>query len=265
MEVMSLIQTEFNFNTQSSPAPMEGFKERLVHHQQTEFNFNAQSSPAPMKGLEERLGEKFENKLNLSVDEEIKDDFTFACVKSDKSTIPAGDIFQNGQMRPVFPIFGREYPDLFFAGDDVSSKYIRPLVKKLFVVQPSPAAAENETTVAEAAAGTFCEWSAKTVYEVSASERCKKSNSTGFSKLRRFREMVLRSNSDGKDAFVFLNDVNHSNGEKKQKGEKTKETALTAYMKSKAKESDKRKLYLPYKQVGLFTNVNGLTKNIHPF
>jgi hypothetical protein len=247
MEVMSSIQTEFNFNTQSLPAPMEG------------------------------LGEEIENKLNLSVnDEEIEDDFSFSCVKSDRSTIPADGIFQNGQIRPVFPIFGREYPDLFFTGDDVSLKYLRPPLKKIFVEQTLPAAAVvvNETTVEEAVTGTFCEWSAKTVYEVSATERCKKSNSTGFSKLRRFREMVLRSNSDGKDAFVFLNDVNDGNGNgasaereisKVMKTKKKEETALTAYMKSKAKENDKRELYLPYKQVGLFTNVNRLTRNIHPF
>ncbi|KAM7250160.1 hypothetical protein ACFE04_022043 [Oxalis oulophora] len=197
--------------------------------QQTEFNFNI-PSPSPL----ERLREDFDNKLNLN-DNDDDDDFSFASVKSERSQVPVS-----------YPVFGRD----FFAGDELKS--LRPPLKKLFVEEQSPAT-EDVITVREVSV---------------SSEMCKKSNSTGFSKLRRFRELVLRSNSDGKDTFVFLNDdVNVNNVNRKNKKKKEKMTALTAYMKSKAKEenNDKRKSYLPYKHVGLFTNVNGLTRNIHPF
>lgn len=129
---------------------------------------------------------------------------------------------------------------------------------------------------------------------------CKKSNSTGFSKLWRFRDFMNRSNSDGRDAFVYLNNnttittSSLSNVVKKedkivsQKKEKSggdgvvklvtqnkkkikKSEAVLAhevYMKSKAKHEERRRSYLPYRPdlVGFFTNVNGgLTRNVHPF
>ncbi|XP_041011298.1 uncharacterized protein LOC121255073 [Juglans microcarpa x Juglans regia] len=113
----------------------------------------------------------------------------------------------------------------------------------------------------------------------------------------------MRSNSDGHDAFVFLSqpsgnakprnetstakknenvNKNEKAGrvgvEKAKPNEKAKakgvrgsgETASSAherhYVKNRAKkEGEKRKSYLPYKQVGFFTNVNGFSRNVHPF
>ena len=147
--------------------------------------------------------------------------------------------------------------------------------------------------------GPYCSWTGGTVAEASP-ETCRKSNSTGFSKLWRFRDLVLRSNSDGRDAFVFLNNSNDKTRtrssssssstaaeendkkvitEKKKGKEKTstssetkKKTTTTKsaheklYMRNRAmKEEVKHRSYLPYKQVGFFTNVNGLSRNIHPF
>lgn len=63
-------------------------------------------------------------------------------------------------------------------------------------------------------------------------------------------------------------------GKKKKvkKAKKTKTAALSpheAYMRSKTKEGERRRSYLPYRPelVGLFTNVHGggLTRNVHPF
>ncbi|XP_042043483.1 uncharacterized protein LOC121788982, partial [Salvia splendens] len=117
-----------------------------------------------------------------------------------------------------------------------------------------------------------------------------KSNSTGFSKIWRFKDLLGRSNSDGRDAFVFLNNNNApspaAKGEEKcekkeaaavkvsgkaKKGGKVKTAPLSAhevYLKSKAKGEERRRSYLPYRPelMGFFTNVNGgLSKNVHPF
>lgn len=144
----------------------------------------------------------------------------------------------------------------------------------------------------EGSLGQHCSWSSGTVAEASP-ETCRKSNSTGFSKLWRFRDLVLRSNSDGRDAFVFLNsnaavgdksssrpakltseDEKKSTKTKKGKekttssasAKKTKSAHEKLYMRNRAlKEEVKHRSYLPYKQVGFFTNVNGLSRNIHPF
>jgi secreted PhoX family phosphatase len=133
-------------------------------------------------------------------------------------------------------------------------------------------------------------------------QTCRKSNSTGFSKLRRFREFVLRSNSDGKDAFVFLNHEDSTSKHlstttttaatsekigtekktkkkdvvvvkrKEQSSKRVSSSSSSAhelhYLRNRAiKDGDKQKSYLPYRQdiFGFFTNVSDLSKNIHPF
>ncbi|GAV81285.1 DUF1645 domain-containing protein, partial [Cephalotus follicularis] len=246
--------------------------------------------------------EEFDSKLNLnqqhvkeeevvviSVDgdddagTEDDEEFSFACTNPDGSPISADDLFYNGQIRPIFPLFNRDLllSDGYDLGDSKSEteEDFRPQLKKLFIEE-----GESTSASSEPPASSYCEWSSpgKTVREASP-ETCKKSNSTGFSKLWRFRDQRLRSNSDGKDAFVFLNanhhEINNHNNSKngvkkdekvaaggKLKG-KAETTSLSAYMKKRAKESDdtKRKLYLPYKQAGFFTNVNGLSRNLHPF
>ncbi|PQP93973.1 uncharacterized protein Pyn_35606 [Prunus yedoensis var. nudiflora] len=71
---------------------------------------------------------------------EDEDDFSFTCTNPDGSPISTDDIFQNGQIRPVFPIFNQ---DLLFADADddytsrarratASSSSLWPPLKKLF-------------------------------------------------------------------------------------------------------------------------------------
>ncbi|PWA68956.1 hypothetical protein CTI12_AA303070 [Artemisia annua] len=116
------------------------------------------------------------------------------------------------------------------------------------------------------------------LFDQNSNEMNIKSNSTGFSKLWRFRDNnnINRSNSDGRDAFVFLN---NEGGNGKGKGKevvkkKVKKanvgSAHEVYLKQKGggEEEFKRKSYLPYRPglMGFFTNVNGgLSKNVHPF
>ncbi|CAL8994153.1 unnamed protein product, partial [Prunus brigantina] len=81
---------------------------------------------------------------------EDEDDFSFTCTNPNGSPISTDDIFQNAQIRSVFPIFNR---DLLFADADdddssrargvaASSSYIRlPLKKLFFKEQDTPTSA----------------------------------------------------------------------------------------------------------------------------
>ncbi|PQQ11081.1 uncharacterized protein Pyn_36668 [Prunus yedoensis var. nudiflora] len=71
---------------------------------------------------------------------EDEDEFSFTCTNPDGSPISTNDIFQNGQIHPVFLIFNQ---DLLFADADdddssrareaaTSSSSLRPPLKKLF-------------------------------------------------------------------------------------------------------------------------------------
>ncbi|XP_051122150.1 uncharacterized protein LOC127245361 [Andrographis paniculata] len=248
---------------------------------------------------ESKISQKFCDNLRITTDSgdgAVKDDenggsngdggdseeeFTFMSAGEDVSTITAEDAFANGQIKPIFPLFNR---DLLFSGGDSAalreSLPARPPVKKLFV----------EASGDAAAAGPYCEWSSGKAVEATSAEICRKSNSTGFSKLWRFKDFLGRSNSDGRDAYVFLNNNQASppppppsppaaektekkSGKKEGKREKVKKSKTTSlsphesYLKSKAKE-DRRRSYLPYRPelMGFFTNINGgLTKNVHPY
>ncbi|CAI0434714.1 unnamed protein product [Linum tenue] len=188
-------------------------------------------------------------------DEEEEDEFSFSRAFGEDSLISAEEAFLNGQIRPIFPLFNQ---DLLLPDADAAP-----------AVQPE---------------GPFCEWrgkpSAAAVVDPSP-DVCKKSNSTGFSKLRRFRELVLRSNSDGKDKFAFLPHHHGHHNPEAASGTPAKKTAATASKKKKKVEtsafekiyarrkqeekSGKRASYLTYKQVGFFASVNGLSKNVHPY
>ncbi|XVE92429.1 hypothetical protein REPUB_Repub01dG0096500 [Reevesia pubescens] len=239
--------------------------------------------------------EEEEGNQKKEEDEDEDAEFSLVCLNPEGSPISADGVFQNGQIHPVFPLFNQ---DLLFADENGTvlksedgDVTLRPPLRKLFV-EDLP-----YTTLSSSSepAGPYCEWRrcGRTVEETSP-DTCKKSNSTGFSKLWRFRDLMLRSNSDGKDAFVFLNHPPPSSassvktgktnekeeknatlkgsGEnpKVNKGKSGKTASLSAheklYVKNRAvREGDKRRSYLPYRQVGFFTNVNGLSRNVHPF
>ncbi|KAL3654052.1 hypothetical protein CASFOL_003733 [Castilleja foliolosa] len=225
-------------------------------------------------------------------DEEEEEEFSFFCGGANTSPISADDIFSDGQIRPVYPLFNR---DLFFSGEDLPA---RPSVMKLFVeTSEETGSVASSSKGNPVVSGPHCEWSDRKAVEVSppSPETCKKSNSTGFSKIWRFKDLLGRSNSDGRDTFVFLNNGNappaqapsssaatekpvvKRDGKKglkekvKGKGKKVKTASLSAhevYLKSKGTKEERRRSYLPYRPelMGFFTNVNGgLSKNVHPF
>nr|GMD13334.1 DNA ligase 1-like [Ipomoea batatas] len=204
-------------------------------------------------------------------------------VDDDAAQIAAEDAFFNGQIRPVYPLFNR---DLLLGAADFDGLDEKPPVENVFV--------ETAEVTSSDAEALSCEWSGKAVVAAAGPDGCKKSNSTGFSKFWRFRDLLHRSNSDGRDAFVFLNNPAPSTsaagkteeksspgkktgkakvngdtaGDQKKKKSKKQLSAHERYMKSKAKDEDRRRSYLPYRPelVGFFTNVKGgLTRNVHPF
>ncbi|KAE8722642.1 RCD one 2, putative isoform 1 [Hibiscus syriacus] len=215
-------------------------------------------------------------------EEEEEEEFSFVCLNPDGSPISADDLFQDGQIRPVFPLFNR---DLLFADENGTvlrtkegDVALPPRVRKLLVEDLSDKTSSSSST--SETAGPYCEWrGGRTAVEVSP-DTCRKSNSTGFSKLWRFRDLKLRCSSDGKDAFVFLNQPPPSSSiktekknekEEKPKAKKRGKTASPSaheqlYVKNRAqREGVKRRSYLPYKQIGFFTNVSSLSRNVHPY
>ncbi|KAL1223002.1 hypothetical protein V5N11_019497 [Cardamine amara subsp. amara] len=243
----------------------------------------------------ERSWSKLEESVEFNdEEEEEEEEFSFACVNAEGSPITADEAFEDGQIRPVFPLFNRNLLS-DYENDGVSATDDnRPRLRKLFVEDRNgDGDGEKATDSKKEPLGPYCSWSGETVAETSP-ETCRKSYSTGFSKLWRFRDLVLRSNSDGRDAFVFLNSNNvgektqsssssttaaekkimkkgkekttSSSEDKKTKKTTTKSAHEKLYMRNRAmKEEGKHRSYLPYKQVGFFTNVNGLSRNIHPF
>ncbi|KAG6654536.1 uncharacterized protein LOC122311815 [Carya illinoinensis] len=278
----------------------------------TEFDEPKNEGSSRSEALDEESRDEPAEEGDQNVEEEEVDDeeFSFACTNPDGSPISADDVFVDGQIRPVYPLFNQ---DLLFTyaydGDskpkDASSSPLRPPLRKFFVEERDiPSSSSSEYDELEGAAeGTYCVWSGNAA-EALPRDLSKKSNSTGFCKLWRFRDLLMRSNSDGHDAFVFLNQPSgnaklrnetstakkNENVDKNEKGRvsvekakpnekaktKTKgvkgsgETASSAherhYVKNRAKrEGEKWKSYLPYRQVGFFTNVNGFSRNVHPF
>ncbi|XVF44004.1 hypothetical protein PTKIN_Ptkin02bG0085200 [Pterospermum kingtungense] len=251
------------------------------------------TADAPSKEEEDKPNNQPETE-GKEGEEEEEEEFSFVCLNPDGLSISADDVFQNGQIRPVFPLLNQ---DILFAQengsvleseeDDVS---LRPPLKKVFVEDLA------ETTTSSSSsepAGPYCEWkrSGRSVEEIPPNT-CKKSYSTGFSKLWRFRDLMIRSSSNGKDAFVFLNHTPSSSASSEKKNEKEeknpkvkidgeirkvkkesngKTKSLSSaheklYVRNRAmREGDKRRSYLPYKQIGFFTNVNEMSRNVHPF
>lgn len=320
MQTGSVLSLSPTFNLYSPPSEFSEVAAKVIEDFNAKMKFDAfdtefdelenEGSSKPEALDEESRDEPAEKVKNVEEEEEEDEEFSFACKDPNGSPISADDLFVNGQIRPVYPLFNQ---DLLFAyayeddskPKDTSSSSLRPPLKKFFVEERDlPSSSSSESDELEGAAeGTYCAWSGNAV-EASPRELSKKSNSTGFCKLWRFRDLLTRSNSDGHDAFVFLshpsgntkprtetstakkNEIVNKNERGKECVEKAKleekakakakgvrgsgETASSAherhYVKNRAKrEGDKRKSYLPYKQVGFFTNVNGLSRNVHPF
>ncbi|XP_047312854.1 uncharacterized protein LOC124916166 [Impatiens glandulifera] len=232
------------------------------------------------------------------IDEEDDDDFEFSFVRccDDDHDFGGGD----NEFGEVFPIFNRDLLINVNQGGEVSSDAlsIKIPLKKLFLEDregdPSSSSSSSEVDELEAIPSeTYCVWKPKAI-EASPST-CNKSRSTGSgSKRWKLRDLLGRSNSDGKNAFVFLTpkrDQKQKSSEKmeileERRNSKNKEKAKVkrvllsspspapemqqpVYLRKRGgmKEGDKRKSYLPYRKdlVGFFTSVNGIGRSFPPF
>ncbi|KAK2663768.1 hypothetical protein Ddye_002342 [Dipteronia dyeriana] len=231
-------------------------------------------------------------------EEEEEFEFAFVCRKPDDSPISADEIFFNGQIKPIYPLFdtslllnhtpGNQNPISTTASEKKTHRLpLRKLMNEDRETTATATATSSSCSSSEAddlenlKPGTYCVWKpekgCKSPSAAAMSGSCKKSNSTGSSKRWKFRDLLFRSNSDGKDTFVFLaphkKDNNNNNSEKlimeadKGKGKVEEEHYVKKNRGAIREEDKKRSSYLPYRQdlIGFFNNVNGLSKNLHPF
>ncbi|KAI6700691.1 hypothetical protein NL676_015015 [Syzygium grande] len=239
-------------------------------------------------------------------DEAGDDDFEFVPLVREHDEV----LINGGQIGPVFPVFNRdllyvrgdrtsdgeakedrEIPSKdLFAGDrdsdrDRAVSSIRLPLKDLFVGDRDPPSSSSSSSSSSEAdelegipEGSYCVWTPKPPPGSPLSPSgCKKSGSTGScSKRWRFRDLLRRSNSDGKDSFVFLTPSSRSSSMSSRSsdaksgggGKRRRRRARRPTKPSRAlKEGGKRRSYLPYRRdlVGFFANVNGLGRTFPPF
>ncbi|KAF8037120.1 hypothetical protein BT93_B0133 [Corymbia citriodora subsp. variegata] len=234
-------------------------------------------------------------------EEEGEEEFEFAFVSGGpgSSPISADEIFYNGQIRPVYPVFNR---DLLLNGvpsrerdDDgwkktttrTTTKHRLPLKKLLSEEREWSTSSSSSSSESDEfdglVAGSYCAWRPprssppSSRYQSSAAaaaKHCEKSNSTGSSKRWRLKNLLLnRSHSGGKDTLVLV-----TPGKKRDKVGESKRVAAVAEddddgaaadARPAGKDEDKRKPLLPQRAdlVGFFANANGLSRNLklNPF
>lgn len=238
-------------------------------------------------------------------DEDGEFEFAVVCREPEYSSpISADEIFYNGQIRPLYPIFDQT---LLLSDSHTNTHHSkaslstlrRPPLKKLMVEErererereqqeearePMSCSSSEADELDGVAPGTYCVWaptkpSSATEDCSSSSSRRKKSLSTGSSKRWKLRDLLYRSNSDGKDTFVFVTPSKKaektvavaSSNESGIKAKVAPPQQLDAHYarNSSVKEEDhkRRSSYLPYRKdlVGFFANVNGLNRSLQPF
>ncbi|KAF7838330.1 putative inactive poly [ADP-ribose] polymerase SRO5 [Senna tora] len=239
------------------------------------------------------LFDSWESDLNDAVQDSADDDFEFALVCRDQNSSPvsADDIFYNGQIKPIYPIFDHS---LVFAAtqNDVVSREstttpVRrhrrlPLRKLMFEEREtescsSSASDADDIKIGAAAPENYCVWSPKSAAPAGRRSERKKSKSTessSSSKRWNLKDLLfLRSGSESKnDAVVFLSQSKRSSKvaqevPKHDGGREFQYHVRKGPAAKKGVETKKKKSVLPHKQelIGIFNNVNGVGRNLHPF
>lgn len=317
MQAGPLLSLSPSFNSYSSTGKLAEIAARVVNEFRQENVDNGccafdpwethENSPATQFGKSAFESNPDEQRAAEHHEDEDEDEFEFAfvCRDSSSSPISADDIFCNGQIRPVYPVFDRSLlqqndvvleasrdskaPTATTTPTPTPTRRRQPL-RKLMFEEERDSMASCSSSEADELDGlppeTFCVWTPKAAAEASPRGSCKKSNSTGSSKRWKFRQLLRRSNSEGKDMFVFLTPTKKapqkasSGGDVKVAGKGSALQGVSVagdgavaheahahYVKSRAssvgKEDEKKKSLLPL--VGLFANVNGLGKSLHPF
>ncbi|KAL1291387.1 hypothetical protein HN51_059918 [Arachis hypogaea] len=182
--------------------------------------------------------------------------------------------------------------------DDASTTIQRRLPLRMLMFEES-CSSENDSVVDDdnslerVPEGTYCVWNPNNAKVAARDRNNKKSNSTGTSSSKRWkiRELLLRSHSDGKGNKNRGSTSGNGNGngdggsgsdlDKKRDfvfGVTSKRTSKVAAAKAgsgdgyggASGERDGKsgwKSVLPYRQelIGIFANVNGVGRNLHPF
>ncbi|PIA40551.1 hypothetical protein AQUCO_02500335v1 [Aquilegia coerulea] len=231
--------------------------------------------------VSENISEEPKNRNDEEEEEEEEqsndDGFEFDCVFTNHEalTITADEMFSNGKIRPIFPIFQQ----------DLEKKVVKSsrhtLIKLLNEERESSASSsfssESESDIVEEAVpGTFCTWKPKSD-KISLEN---KKNRT--SKRWKLKDLIqYGGNSESKESSVILSRSSTLSKSKKRE-EKIAGKVITKaggevvavksahelhYVRNRElKEVDKRRSYLPYRKdlVGFFANVNGLSRHLHP-
>ena len=266
-------------------------------------------------------------KVTREFDHDDEEAFEFVSVRKAEDDV----VVLDGQIGPVFPVFNRDLlsdqnptksqqitdgQDLKNREDeeeeDEDVRCLRIPLKKLFNEEHDPTSYSSSSSEVDelegVPPGTYCVWtphsnsSPKAIASAASPSQCKKSNSTGTttssntksssSKRWRLMNLLRRSNSEGKDSFVFLTPKNKeeeiSNSNNSFEEENSKEMKKVAVVKKKKKEKeqtmssahevfygrkresmerDKRKTYLPYRKdlVGFWASVGSLGRTFPPF
>ncbi|KAL6549433.1 hypothetical protein OROHE_008550 [Orobanche hederae] len=213
------------------------------------------------------------------------DDFDFAFATRDlgpSSQIPADEIFQNGKIRPVYPVLNRDVllgvGHVGFRNDNEKGNdgnqnsgserpKIRNPLRKLFIEErgtptttsSSSSSSSDVDEMGEAAAELSCVWRPIAVEDGGSN-----------SKRWKFKDLLRRSHSYGsKNSTVVLS--HNNSARKKGDGKKVNEMQTGVGKVNPAPPppynrdgGEKRRSYLPYRQdlVGVLGNVSILRKNL---
>lgn len=295
MQSNTAISQSPSFDTYSSSNRLALIAARVVHEFQPHADLDDYLSNHQTYSHSNRTSllqeQQIHDEFNKIEDHEDDEEFEFAsvCKLSDLSST------NNGQIGPAYPLF-----DTKLLLDDVEidrnsnspatakmipmSPPVRLPLRKLFSEErerDSPSCSSSEADELDRIpAEMYCVWKPKAAEK--SPENCKKSNSTGSSKRWKFRDL-LRSNSEGKDSFVFLtNPIKRKDtGNKFNKSEKDvkisgKVSAVPGDVpvtleyrlrNERVKESDQRRTMVPNKKdiAGMFADVNGVSRNLRPF
>ncbi|XP_055814219.1 uncharacterized protein LOC129883620 [Solanum dulcamara] len=197
--------------------------------------------------------DKEEEVENGEDNDDDEDEFSFAC-GIDTLSIAANEAFYNGQIQHLFQLFNQ---NLLLSDKDLEGLKkqlpIRTLVKKIFI-QTEDNSIPATSSSSEEFVGPFYEWSKNKAIEASPDnhEVCKKSNSTGFSKLWRFKDFLHWINNDERNTFVFL---------KPTTTVAKVEEYIIQKMKKMFLELDKKKISGEIKVIGKVTKKKGVKKS----
>lgn len=222
-----------------------------------------------------------------------EEEFEFAFVRRGSETLPpisADEIFHNGMILPVDPIFNqnlllgntkyhRSVDESRMNSGLMKDVKIGTPLRKLFTEERETSTTSScSSSEADELDGVSAEMYCMGQSKSSAEGRLKKSGSTGW----KFKGFLQTSNSVGSNSSFTIASLNNR-GRKRdecameslvgQSGVWKENLVCLSSRRTTSKcmpppyKNEKQRSYLPYRDdlVGFFANVNKLSKNFHPF